>query len=34
MWALTVLIVEGKYVPVAPYNSGPGWILLRRHDKN
>lgn len=25
---------EGQYVPVAPYNSGPGLIILRRQDRN
>ncbi len=26
-------LAEGKYAPVAPYNNGPGLILLRRQDK-
>jgi len=27
-------LAEGKYVPVAPYNNGPGLIILRRQDRN
>ena len=27
-------LAEGQYVPVAPYNSGPGLIILRRQDRN